>query len=404
IAESGASHAVDAVIAPLRDIFAAIFFISVGTLLDPTEVLDHWPLVLVLTALVLVGKTFGVTIGAFLAGNGLKRSLRAGMSLAQIGEFAFIIAGLGASTGASRGFLLPVVVAVSCLTALTTPAMIRVSERVAADIDHRLPRPLQTATSFYEAWIETLSARKVAPSQQRRLRGRLRLLAVDVALLVAVVVGHGLFGAELARALSPGVGAAETARWGVFAVVALLALFLVVAILRQAHHIGEDLAARVVPKRTGDGADLSRAPRRALLRLLEVAIGLGLGLPLVAVLSPFLPFSSAAIALALVVAALCVAAWRTLGNFQGHVRAGTELVVELLARQGEAGVSADAADPGASALRPLEQVRELLPGFPDMEAVELHAGDPAIGESLASLNLRALTGATVMAIAREGAG
>ncbi len=393
VAESGESHAVDAVIAPLRDIFAAIFFISVGTFLDPALVAEHWLLVLVLSALVIVGKTFGVTLGAFLAGNGLKSSLRAGMSLAQIGEFAFIIAGLGATTGATGDFLLPVVVAVSCLTALTTPAMIRASGRVAADLDHRLPKPVQTAVSFYESWIETLKRRSPTAAQGASTRRRVRLLTLDAALLVLIIVGRGLFGDELVAALSGGEPQAmATVEWAVFGVAMASCVFLLVAILLQAHHLGEDLAARVVPSSRGAGPDLSLQPRRVLLRIIEVAIGLGLGLPLVAILSPFLPFSSGAIALVLLISGLVVAVWRSLGNFQGHVRAGTQVVVELLARRNHRPQEDDS--------HTLDEVPSLLPGFPGMEAVVLGEGSPAVGETLASLNLRAQTGATVMAIDR----
>ncbi|MCB9566562.1 MAG: cation:proton antiporter [Myxococcales bacterium] len=396
VAESGESHAVDVVIGPLRDIFAAIFFISVGTFLDPALVLEHWPMVLVLTALVLVGKTGGVTIGSFLAGNGLKRSVRAGMSLAQIGEFAFIIAGLGASSGATGPFLLPVAVAVSCLTALTTPAMIRASERVAEGIDHRLPRPLQTLTSFYEAWIEALRERPPSASEGSAIRRRLLMLGLDAALLVVVIAGHGLLGERLVGVIAATTGlAAASVTWGVIALAAALALFFLIAVLRQAARLGETLAARVLPPVGGEGPDLGRAPRRVFVQVLEVAIALGLGLPLVAILGPFLPFSTGAIALVVILGGLVAAARRSLGNFQGHVRAGTEVVVELLARQVESAPEAPSQSLDAGAI---------LPGFPDLEVVLLVEASPAVGQTLASINLRALTGATVMAIQRAGEG
>jgi len=398
VAESGESHAVDTVISPLRDIFAAIFFISVGTLLDPRLVAEHWILVVVLSVLVIVGKTLGVTLGAFLAGNGLKSSLRAGMSLAQIGEFAFIIAGLGAATGATGEFLLPVVVAVSCLTAITTPAMVRASGRVADRLAHRLPRPVLTAVTFYEAWIETLRGRTPSLAEGASTRRRLRLLTLDVVLLVLIIIGHGLFGAELVRALSGSdPQTVLTVDWGLRVVVIASCVFLVIAILLQAHHLGKNLAARVVPASLGTGPDLSQQPRRVLLRIIEVAIALGLGLPLVAILSPFLPFSSGAIALALLIIGLIVGIWRSLGNFQGHVRAGTQVVVELLARRND---HSSTEDDGHT----LDEVSTLLPGFPGMQAVELGPESPGVGETLSSLDLRAQTGATVMAIYRADGG
>ena len=105
--------------------FAAIFFVSVGMLIEPREVFHHAGAVVALVAIVLVGKLLGVSVGSFLAGNGVKTSIRAGLSLAQIGEFSFIIAGVGLSLGVTRGFLYPVAVAVSALTTLTAPWLIR---------------------------------------------------------------------------------------------------------------------------------------------------------------------------------------------------------------------------------------------------------------------------------------
>ena len=120
VAEGGVSRQVEPLIRPLRDMFAAIFFVAVGMSIEPSAILEHWPAVLALTAAVLVGKTVGVTSGAFLAGLGTRTSIRAGLSMAQIGEFSFIIAGLGVASGATDSFLAPVAVFVSVVTALLT--------------------------------------------------------------------------------------------------------------------------------------------------------------------------------------------------------------------------------------------------------------------------------------------
>ena len=85
----------------------------------------HWVEILSFTLLVIVGKFISVTIGAFLVGSGMRTSVAAGMSLSQIGEFAFIIAALGMSLGVTRDFIYPIAVAASAITALTTPWMIR---------------------------------------------------------------------------------------------------------------------------------------------------------------------------------------------------------------------------------------------------------------------------------------
>src|SRR5437899_7954616 len=148
----------------------------------------HWPAVCVLTAAVVLGKVVGVSLGAFLTGSGLRISLQAGLSLAQIGEFSFIIAGLGLALHATGAFLYPVAVAVSALTTLFTPWMIRASEPIAAWVDRRLPRPIQTFAALYGSWLEELRARRAAAPATAGLRRLLRLLVLDAALIATLIV------------------------------------------------------------------------------------------------------------------------------------------------------------------------------------------------------------------------
>ena len=95
VAESGEAKAVERIVEPVRDIFAAVFFVSVGMLIDPALVIEHWPAVLVLTAVVIVGQGGGGDPGRVPGRQRHQRRCKAGMSLAQIGEFSFIIAGVG---------------------------------------------------------------------------------------------------------------------------------------------------------------------------------------------------------------------------------------------------------------------------------------------------------------------
>ncbi|MFL5600466.1 MAG: cation:proton antiporter, partial [Gemmatimonadaceae bacterium] len=144
VAESGHEAEIERLVRPVRDVFAAIFFVSVGMIFDPVALTDHWPAVLALTLAVLIGKILAVTVGAFLAGHGRRTAMKAGMSLAQIGEFSFIIAGVGVASGVIAPWMYPVAIGVSAITTLTTPVLIRLSSRAAASIDHWLPEPIQT--------------------------------------------------------------------------------------------------------------------------------------------------------------------------------------------------------------------------------------------------------------------
>src|SRR6185436_1677506 len=189
IAESGAAKIIEQRIEPVRDVFAAVFFVSIGMLINPNLVWQNLVPVLALTAVVVVGNLIGVSTGTFIAGYGVRTSVQAGMSLGQIGEFSFIIAGVGLSLGVTGHFLYPVAVAVSALTTLLTPFLIRGSGRVASFADRRLPHSMQTYAALYGAWVQGLRAtreHRTAWSRIRRLGG---LLLIDAAVVAALVIG-----------------------------------------------------------------------------------------------------------------------------------------------------------------------------------------------------------------------
>src|SRR5688572_26308208 len=177
VAESGESTRIERLVHPVRDMFVAIFFVSVGSLLDPRLVAENWVAVIVLSAVVITGKVIAVTAGSFITGNGLRLSVQAGMSLAQIGEFSFILAGVAVTSGAARGFMYPVAIAVSAITTLLTPWLIRAAGPAAMFVDRKLPRPLQTSLSLYASWVDRI---RNAPETagRSRTRGLVRVIAI----------------------------------------------------------------------------------------------------------------------------------------------------------------------------------------------------------------------------------
>ena len=399
ISESGEGQRVEHLIKPLKDIFAAIFFISVGISIDPALVLEHWVPVLVLTALVLVGKVLGVSLGAFLSGNGLPHSVRAGMSLAQIGEFSFIIAALGVSSGATGSFIFPIAVAVSLLTSLTTPIFVRRSAAATEALDRRLPPRLQTFITFYDGWIDQLRNSPRQISTWTSLRRAILLLVLDAVLLLASLAGAGLIRKQVDEMVSHRFSVSpEIVDVAWTGVTLLVAGIFLVGVIRRAAALARLLAEVVVPARKEGKLDLGSAPRRVFTVALELALSLALGLPLVAISQPFLPYGSGAVVFLIVVAALVHNVWRGVTNLQGHVLAGTELIVEMLTKQSHEPGGTDEHKAGES----LIAATNMLPGFPGMTAVMLLQDSPAVGRTLAQLSLRVRAGVAVLAIHRDG--
>lgn len=403
IAESGEQEPIEHLVTPVRDMFAAIFFVSVGVLIDPALIAEHWVAIGVLTAVVILGKVIGVCLGAFLTGNSVRASVQAGMSLAQIGEFSFIIAGLGLSLGATRDFMYPVAVTVSAVTTLTTPWLIRASGPVAILVDRKMPRTLQTFVALYASWIEQIRSRPRETSRAAAVRRLIRLLVLDVVLLAALAIGTALAFERGVHWLEAKLGlGVPVARVCIVAAASALAIPLFAGVVRVARSLGPTLAEAALPAAAEGRADLAAAPRRTLIVTLQVGIVLLAGLPLLAVTQPFIGGLYGALFFSVLLLVLGVAFWRGAANLQGHVRAGAEAIVEALLMQARTGgVSMPPRGPGAD---PLAQVRLVLPGLGDPTPVRLASGSPAVGKSLAELNLRGITGATVLAITREQEG
>lgn len=157
IAESQQIHVVERLVEPLRDMFTAIFFVAIGMLVDPAVLLDYWLPILLISLVVIIGKTTANTLASMATGQDARNSLKVGMGLSQIGEFSFIIASLGITLGVTSGFLYPVVVSVSILTTIMTPYLIKNSDHVATGMRYFIPSGWQGSLTAYGNWLSGLS-------------------------------------------------------------------------------------------------------------------------------------------------------------------------------------------------------------------------------------------------------
>ena len=169
----------------VKNLFGAIFFVSVGMLIDPGMLIKHTLPILAGTLVLLFGKPIFVTIGALIAGQPLKISVQSGMSLSQIGEFSFIIATLGLTLNVTSDFLYPVAVAVSVLTTFTTPFMIRFSEPVYKRIERILPKNWKAGLAEYSVGAQNISE---INDWQRVLRTYVINIIVFSVIIIAIIL------------------------------------------------------------------------------------------------------------------------------------------------------------------------------------------------------------------------
>ncbi len=394
-AEAGENHAIEPLVEPVRDLFAAVFFVSVGMLIDPQAIVDHGLEIGVILLVVVAGKFIAITVGMFLVGRGIPAAIATGMTMAQIGELSFVAASIGVESRVLSPGWYAVAVVVSAITTALTPALVRGGPTVAAWLEPRLPRRLATFAALYGSWIEGLGKRRERAPVVRR---RIRLLIVDSILLTLVVIAAGLLlepaAERIARRLSLEL---EVARWIVIGGAAAIALPLVLGLGRLTRSLATALAERALPSR--QGLDLGAAPRRMLTVVLQVPILLLAGLPVIAATGVLAPEVTAGLMVALILYESW-RVWRSAGDLDEHVRAGAQAIVEVLAAQGQShrpGSEPTAASEPAPDLAEIEQV---LPGLGTPTAVRVTPTSPLAGKSLGSANLRGLTGATVLAIQR----
>jgi CPA2 family monovalent cation:H+ antiporter-2 len=316
------------------------------------------------------------------------------MSLAQIGEFSFIIAGLGISLKATGDFLYTIAVAVSALTTLTTPWLIRAGDPAARFIDRKLPRPFQTFAALYGSWIENMWTSPQDRTKGRVVRRLVKLLMLDSVLLSVLVIGAAVSMDTIANVAVIRLGLSDVVVRLMFVLIVLgLALPFIIGVIRIARGLGLALALLALPEAGEGKVDLADAPRRAFVVMLQLAIVLVVGLPLLALTQPFLPRWIPASTIGVLIIFLGVMLWRNATNLQGHIHAGAELVVEALAKQAHKKYS-------VSGQKSLIEIKHLLPGLGEPVSLRLNERSFAVGKTLAQLNVRGLTGASVLAIVR----
>lgn len=185
IAETTQAEHIEHLVKPVKDLFGAVFFVSVGMLIDPQVLYQHAIPVMILSVVTILGQSISSTFGALLSGQPLKDSIRTGMSLSQIGEFSFIIATLGVTLKVTDSFLYPIVVAVSAVTVFTTPFMIKYSLPFSEYLSQKLPRKLTKRIERYSASTQAI---KTVSLWQTVINAYLIQVIALVAIILAIIL------------------------------------------------------------------------------------------------------------------------------------------------------------------------------------------------------------------------
>ena len=183
LAETVEAEKIEHLLSPIKNMFGAVFFVSVGMMIDPALLLKFWLPISLITLLVICGQVIFASLGVVLSGQPLKTAMQAAFSLTQVGEFAFIIANFGTDKGVTEPFLYPVIVAVSVITTFLTPYTIRLAEPAYERVDKILPRRWKL---MLDAYGHSRSTQKEASLTQRYL-GK-AILPVVIYTIVSVFI------------------------------------------------------------------------------------------------------------------------------------------------------------------------------------------------------------------------
>lgn len=383
IAEAREIHRVETLIEPIRDMFSAVFFVAIGMLIDPRMLVEHAIPIAVITLAVIIGKIVACSLGTFAAGVDGRTSLRVGMGLAQIGEFSFIIASLGQTLDVTSKFLYPIAVAVSAITTLLTPYLIKGADGVVDWFGRKAPQPVLGSLGLYSRWVTDF--RNASPRHPGYKH--VRSITWQVALNIILIAGVFALAAYGANTLAPKYmailqelpGGARTACW-TLAVVVCLPLY--IASIRKIQALGMLLSEIAIPA-------ASMGQRTPMLRtwLANVIYAVGvafLGIVTILISSAILPSTQALIVLVTFVVLLGFL-------FGTHFN-------RLYSRAKFALVETWSNPP------PVQQATVPLPALLRDAVMETFtiAGSTASGRQIRELELRTKTGASIVALERDG--
>ena len=386
VAESREIHRIETLTGPIRDMFSAIFFVAIGLMIDPKLILQHWVPVMIITIAVVVGKSLSCAFGSFVAGNDSRTSLRVGMGLAQIGEFSFIIAALGSSLKVTSEFLYPIAVAVSAITTLMNPYLIRGSDRMVGWFDRFAPQKLVRYLELYTEWVGQLGAARRTSMATKLARWWSLQMVLNGVLVAGIFAGAGWVSQHpppwlIREPLGP-----ELSKGALWLSAAILSLPLFIAIFRKLQALGMLVAETRVTQETAGGR--VTAIRALVAQSIVIAGVIILVLYVLILSSTLLPSLRILVGLLAVVGLVGFLLWRSAIKLYAHA----QIALRQTLSEGPTTHFVRTHDPS-------------LPGLlseADLMTVKISADSPAAGKLIVELELRTRTGASIVGIQRAG--
>lgn len=316
MAEAKELKEIERLIEPIRDMFSAIFFVTIGLLLDPKIMLEYaWPIAIISLAVVL-GKFVSCGFGAFISGQNGRDSMRIGMGLSQIGEFSFIIASLGLTLGVTSDFLYPIAVAVSAITTLTTPYLIRLADPLSLTLSRRAPEKIARPLGAYTSWLRAIKPQGDKAVVAKMIRRIVLHVFVNLTIVVAIFFGSSFAMAHV-DVLSHLLADLDASTALVWAGALLLSLPFLVAAYRKLKALSMILAELSA----GTEGSYNEGARRVLAEIIPAVFVLMMVIVVSALSSSILPPTEMIVLVLGAIAIFAALSWRWLVRLHARLQA-----------------------------------------------------------------------------------
>lgn len=286
MAESDEIKSISKLISPLTNMFSAIFFVSIGLLVDPHVMYVYLMPIIILTIALVIGKVLVCSLGVFLAGEDGRTSMRVGMGLAQIGEFSFIIAALGISLKVMSPYLYPIIVAVSAITTFLTPYLIKFADPVTAFLAKIMPEGISQVFNTYTTWLQSINT----DEEKAIIRSAIKKGLMQIFINLVFVIGIFMTGSYLAHQrtfhylLNEDLRIENAVVWGISLIISLPFLIAIYRKLKGLSMIIAEIA--VNPK---ESTEYHHKLRTTIAEVIPVAGMLGIVLMIIALSASILP-------------------------------------------------------------------------------------------------------------------
>ena len=366
---------------PLKAMYSAVFFVSIGLLVDPAAQFRHLPQILAMSALVVVGKFVNITVASLLSGLDVRTAVRVALGLAQIGEFAFMVAILASSfLGDGESGMFQIAVGTSLLTTLLNPFLVSVSDRVGEFAERHVPAKMAKWLESYRVWVEKIRASQGSPEFGKFRSSAIRLGVYAVLLLSEYIVFAMLYRFDF----TPFSQFLESNDKVIFFVLAnIVAVSMIPLVFASSRLLGDDLSVLLL----GAGEARWQTATRQLVRYIAQTAVLAL------------LFAEWAMLNAAVAPSEGPTAWITLGVVIVEGVVGWRFFVKMGRR-----ATSRLAESLTAEERRESLMRTMEISLPEGIVHRLRIGpdSPAVGGTVVTLNIRAKTGASIVSVTRDG--